>query len=103
VPLQKLPVNGSARARLAAITGLVVLGYCVLVYLIFFLTYTPLDRDHVIGVQGRYFVVALPAAAIFLAAVINLALPRGVIASIAIASSLIAGIATADAMLRAHW
>jgi uncharacterized membrane protein len=103
VPLQKLPADGSARARLAAMAGLVVLGYCVLVYLIFFLTYTPLDRDHVIGVQGRYFVVALPAAAIFLAAVINLALPRGVIAAIAIAGSLIAGIATADAMLRAHW
>jgi uncharacterized membrane protein len=101
--LEKLPLNGSARARVGTITGLAALSYVVMVYLIFFLTYTPLDRDHVIGVQGRYFVIALPVAAIFLAAVINLALPRGVLAAIAIAGSLIAGIATAGAMLRAHW
>ena len=34
-------------------------------YLIFYLTYTPLDVDHVRGVQGRYFVIVLPVAAIF--------------------------------------
>ncbi len=38
VPFQKLQVSGATRAR-AAITGLVVLSYVILVYLIFFLTY----------------------------------------------------------------
>ena len=90
VPIQKLQLDGAARARVALITGLAVLGYFVLVYLIFFLVYTPIDTDHVRGVQGRYFVIALPVAAVFIAALVNCELPRGVPAAIAIAGSMIA-------------
>jgi uncharacterized membrane protein len=103
VPLQKLQVDRASRARVAVFTGLVALGYVAIVYLIFFLTYTPLDVDHVRGVQGRYFVIALPVAAIFVAAVINRELPRGMPAGIAIVGSLIAGTATVEALVRAHW
>jgi uncharacterized membrane protein len=103
VPLQKLQLDGAVRARVIVITGLVVLGYVVLVYLIFFLVYTPIDTDHVRGVQGRYFVIALPVAAVFIAALVNRELPRGMPAAIAIAGSLIAGITTVEAVLRAHW
>lgn len=77
VPLQRLQLDGASRARVALMTGLGVLGYIAVVYLIFFLTYTPLDVDHVRGVQGRYFVIALPVAAIFVAAVINREVPEG--------------------------
>jgi hypothetical protein len=73
------------------------------VYLIFFLTYTPLDVDHVRGVQGRYFVIALPPAAIFVAGLINIELPRAIPAAIAIFGSMIAGIASVEALIRAHW
>src|SRR4029453_9511430 len=38
--------------------------------------FTPLNVDHVRGVQGRYFVIALPIAAIFIASAINMDLPR---------------------------
>jgi uncharacterized membrane protein len=103
VPLQRIQLDGAARARVAVLTGLAVLGYVVLVYLIFFITYTPIDVDHVRGVLGRYFVIALPAAAIFVASVINIELPRGAPAAIALTGSLIAGIATVEALLRAHW
>ena len=99
VPLQKLQLDGATRARVTVITGLAVLGYIAVVYLIFFLTYTPLDMDHVRGVQGRYFVVALPVAAIFIAAVVNRELPHGMPAAIATAGSMIAGIATVEALL----
>jgi hypothetical protein len=75
----------------------------VLVYLIFFLTYTPLDIDHVRGVQGRYFIIVLPAAAIFIAAVVNFELPYGLPAVIATGGSLISGIASVEALFRAHW
>ena len=102
VPFQKLQVSGATRARVAVITGLVVLSYVILVYLIFFLTYTPLDVDHVRGVQGRYFVVVLPVAAIFVAIVVNRELPNAVPAAIAITGSMIAGIATVEALFRAH-
>ena len=103
VPLQKLNLDGAVRARVAAISGLAVLAYVVTVYLIFFLTYTPLDIDHIRGVQGRYFVVALPMAAIFLAAIINIDLPRGVVATAAISGSLLSGVTSFQALLGAHW
>jgi uncharacterized membrane protein len=103
VPLQKLQVSGGTRARVAVITGLVVLSYVIVVYLIFFLTYTPLDVDHVRGVQGRYFVVVLPVAAIFVATVVNRELPSAMPAAIAITGSMIAGIATVEALFQAHW
>ena len=103
VPLQKLQVSGATRARVAVITGLVALSYVILVYLIFFLTYTPLDVDHVRGVQGRYFVIVLPVAAIFVATVINRELPSAMPAAIAITGAVIAGVATVESLFRAHW
>jgi uncharacterized membrane protein len=103
VPLQKLNLDGAVRARIAAISALAVLAYVVTVYLIFFLTYTPVDIDHVRGVQGRYFVVALPMAAIFLAATINVDLPRGAVATAAISGSLLSGATSFQALLGAHW
>src|ERR1035437_8364128 len=102
VALQKLPL-GAPRARAAVMAGLAVLSYFVLVYLIFFITYTPVASPHVLGVQGRYFVIALPMAAIFMASLINLELPRGVPALIAITGSMIAGVTSVDAVLKAHW
>jgi hypothetical protein len=95
-------LGGAARARLTVITGLTVLSYIVLVYLIFFLTYTPVDLPHVQGVIGRYFVTALPVAAVCLAAMLNLELPRGAPAAIATIGFLLAGVATVEAVLRAH-
>jgi hypothetical protein len=102
-PMQKLKLSSATRARVTVITGLTVLSYVTVVYLIFFLTYTPLDVDHVRGVQGRYFVIALPAAAIFVAGLINIELPRGTPAAIAISGSMMAGIASVEALIRAHW
>jgi hypothetical protein len=45
-------LDSAERVRVAVLTGLIVLCYVVTVYLIFFLTYTPLNIDHVRGVQG---------------------------------------------------
>src|SRR5437764_11741218 len=103
VSLQKLHLDGAVRARVAVLTGFAVLAYVVTVYLIFFLTYTPLDVDHVRGVQGRYFVIALPMAAIFIASMTNVDLPRGVLAATAITGSLLSGFASFQALLWAHW
>ena len=102
VPLQKLQVSGATRARVAVISGLVVLSYVILVYLIFYLTYTPLDVDHVRGVQGRYFVIVLPVAAIFVATVMNRELPSTLPSAIAITGSVIAGVATVESLFRTH-
>jgi hypothetical protein len=42
-------------------------------------------------------------AAIFIAALVNRELPRGMPALIAITGSMIAGITSVDAVLQAHW
>jgi len=89
--------------RVLLITGASVLAYVAFVYLIFFLTYTPLDIDHVRGVQGRYFAIVLPVAAIFVAAVTNLEVPRGLTAGLATAAAMVSGVATVEALLHAHW
>jgi uncharacterized membrane protein len=103
VALQRLQMEGATRARVMIMSGLTVLAYIVLVYLIFFLTYTPLDTDHVRGVQGRYFIIALPVATIFVAAAVNRELPFNMPSVIAIAGSILSGIVTVDALLHAHW
>jgi uncharacterized membrane protein len=103
VPLQKLNLDGAARARVAIMTAFAVAVYIATVYLIFFLVYTSLNIDHVRGVQGRYFVIALPMAAIFLASVINIDLPCGLHAKLAITGSLLSGITSFTALLGAHW
>jgi uncharacterized membrane protein len=103
VAVQRLQLDRATRVRVAALTGLTVLGYVVVVFLIFFLTYTPLDVDHVRGVQGRYFVIILPVAAVFVAAMINRELPNGMPSAIAIAGSLLSGAATVEALFQAHW
>ena len=79
-------------ARVAVLTGLAVLAYVVTVYLIFFLTYTPLNIDHAGGVQGRYFVIALPMAAILIPSMANNDLPRNVVAAMAMTGSLLSGL-----------
>jgi len=103
LPLQKLQLDDRTRARVMVITGLTVLGYVAFVYLIFFLTYTPLDIDHVRGVQGRYFAIVLPVAAIFIAAVINLEVPGGLTPWLATVAAMISGVATVEALFQAHW
>ena len=95
-------MSGATRARVAVISGLVVLSYVMLVYLIFYLTYTPLDVDHVRGVQGRYFVIVLPVAAIFVATVMNCELPSTFPSAIAITGSVIAAVATVESLFRTH-
>jgi uncharacterized membrane protein len=99
----KLQLSSADRARVTLISGLVFVAYVTLVHLIFHLVYTPLNVDHVRGVQGRYFVIALPVPAIFIAAVANREVPRGVPVALAIAGSLISGSATAAALFYAHW
>src|SRR5262249_20703744 len=78
--------------RVAVLTALVVLALVVTVYLFFFLTLPPLNIDHAGGVEGRYFVLSLPMAAIFIASMANDDLPRDVVAATAMTGSLLSGL-----------
>jgi hypothetical protein len=45
----------------------------------------------------------LPIAAVFVAAVTNLEVPRGLTAGLATAAAMVSGVATVEALLHAHW
>jgi uncharacterized membrane protein len=101
--LARLELDQGARRRAAIVAGLGAVGYFVLVFLIFYLTWTPIDEPKVWGVQGRYFVMMLPLVAICVAALVNRA-PRGTTtAAIAIAGAVLSGSAMIEALWRIHW
>jgi hypothetical protein len=91
------------RRRLAVIAGLTALGYILAVFLIFYLVWTGLDQDQIEGVQGRYFVVVLPLAAVMFAVLLKGGLPLPARAWTAVLGSILAGVATVDAVLRSDW
>lgn len=96
----KLDVTRTVRLRIAFYCLIIVLGYVIGVYLIFYLTWTPIHAPTIWGVQGRYFVVILPASAVLLSAIANVRVPAAVAAPLAIAGALAAGAAAVEAVVR---
>jgi uncharacterized membrane protein len=101
--LVPLRLDPPTRARIAVVTGLTMLAYCLAIFLIFYLVWTPLDAGFVHGVQGRYFTMLLPPAALFIAALVNRGPREPVTAIIAVTGALISGVATVDAVVRSQW
>jgi uncharacterized membrane protein len=89
--------------RIARACGLAVLGYCFAVVFIFFLVWTAIDATQIDGVQGRYFVPALPALALATAALVRRGLPEKVRAAIALAAAALSSAASVAAVLRVDW
>jgi uncharacterized membrane protein len=99
----RLKCEGTTRARIAVVSWLVVLGYWVAIFLIFYLAWTPLETEWIHGIQGRYFTIILPPAAVAVAATINRAPPHAVTAALALAGAILSATAMIDAVIRSHW
>lgn len=96
-----LGADAQTRLRIGIVAAMSALGYCLALFLIFYLVWTGLDDDHIYGVQGRYFLVVLPLAAIALSALVNRGLPmRG---CIAISGAMLSGGVVIEAILRTDW
>ena len=100
---EKLQVDSERRYRIAFWCIAAVLAYILAIFLIFYLSWTPIDSDRVLGVQGRYFIVVLPPLALFVAAIVNHRISHKVIASCAICGALVSGAATIAAILKITW
>ena len=96
-----LPVQ--TRLRVAAVFGTTVLAYCLAVFFIFYLVWTPVSADQIRGVQGRYFVPILPLASMTLSALVNRGLPETTRAIIAGLGAVFCSSATIEAVLRVDW
>jgi uncharacterized membrane protein len=99
----RLELDAGTRRRVATVAGVTVLGYGVTIFLIFYLAWTPVDAQFVHGVQGRYFTIVLPAAAVMVAALLARAPPQWITAALAVAGAVVSGIAMLDAIVRSQW
>jgi uncharacterized membrane protein len=100
--LAPLALDRNSRLRIAAVSSLTIVTYCVAVFLTFYLTYTPLHDASIWGVQGRYFIVTLPLAAVACAALLGRWALRIPTAVVAIAGAILSGSACIDAIVRAN-
>ena len=95
---------GSGRCVACALASLfTAMAYCLAVFLIFYLIWTPVDADRIWGVQGRYFVPVLPLIAAAMAAALNRGPDGRLTAVFAITVGLLSGGGSIDAILRADW
>jgi Predicted membrane protein (DUF2142) len=101
--LVRTDLDRSARMRVAATGTLTILGYSFAIFLIFYLAWTPIDSPFIHGIQGRYFTIILPIAAVTMAALVNRGLRQSATALIAIVAAIAAGVATIEAVIRTHW
>ena len=89
--------------EIPALAAVTTLAYIVVVYLISYMVFTPLDADRVWGVQGRYFIPIFPLLAIVLGSLTSRGFGERPTAALAIASSVLSGCASLEAILRTDW
>lgn len=101
--VEPLGLDAKTRARVALACTLTASAYALAVFLIFFIKWTPLDAPEIWGIQGRYFLVVLPACAIALSALVNRGPPGWIIRPSAILGAVLSGLASIEAVWRVHW
>jgi uncharacterized membrane protein len=97
------PLGNGRRAACALAALVTALAYCLAIFLIFYLIWTPVYADQIWGVQGRYFVPVLPLLAAAMAAALNRGPDSRLTAAFAITLGLLSGVGSIDAILRADW
>ena len=97
------PLGGDCRLACAMAALSTTLAYCLAVFLIFYMIWTPVSADQIWGVQGRYFVPVLPLLAAATAAALDRGPDARLTAAFAITLGLLSGVGSIDAILRADW
>jgi uncharacterized membrane protein len=98
------PSLGRSRRLACALAALfTAAAYCLAVFLIFYMIWTPVYADQIWGVQGRYFVPVLPLLAVAMAATLTRRPDIRLTAAFAITLGLLSGAGSIDAILRADW
>lgn len=100
---ERIEADRATRLRIALHASATFMAYVVVVFLIFFITWTPPTETTVWGVQGRYFVVVLPPLAVAAAALANVGLPKRFVAGAAVIGAVVGGIASIEGLWRVNW
>jgi hypothetical protein len=98
----RIELDGATLRRVAVVALASFFAYGLAIFLVCYLAWTPITADRIHGVQGRYFIVVLPLAAIVLSAFLR-RVPRLLPASAAMLGAVIGGAATIEAILRVDW
>jgi uncharacterized membrane protein len=101
--VDRMQTSRDTRWRIASVAAFTAVAYIFVVFLLFFLTSTPVDADRVHGVQGRYFLVIVPLIALTAATLIQRKPPRTLAAGAAVLLALLSGLLTIEAVLRKDW
>jgi uncharacterized membrane protein len=101
--VDRMQASLETRRRIALVAAFTAVAYTFVVFLLFFLTSTPVDADRVHGVQGRYFLVIVPLIAITAATLIRRTPPRMLAAGAAVLLALLSSLVTIEAVLRKDW
>jgi len=101
--LGPLGTDRATGRRIACACAFAVGGYCFAVFFIFFLVWTALDATQIDGVQGRYFIPALPAVSLGTAALVRRGLSDKTRSMIALAVAALSCAASFEAVLRVDW
>ena len=97
------PLGNDRRLACVLAALFTALAYCLSIFLIFYLIWTPVSADQIWGVQGRYFVPVLPLLATVTAAALNRGPDGRLTAACAIALGALSGVGSLDAILRTDW
>jgi uncharacterized membrane protein len=95
-----LPLAPADRTSAPIAAAAAALAYCIIVYLISYLVFTPRGATTVWGVQGRYFIPILPLVAFIVAAALKRGLIDRLSAASAVLLAVLSGCASVEAIVR---
>jgi hypothetical protein len=101
--LQNIPLPSNERIHVSLAALATAALYVVLVFVLFFLTSTPVESERVLGLQGRYFVPIVPIVAVAAAGLAPRPFAGPVPALAASAAAVLSALALIEAVLRIDW
>jgi uncharacterized membrane protein len=101
--VDRIQTAPDTRRRIAFVAAFTAVAYSFVVFLLFFLTSTPIDSDRVHGLQGRYFILLVPLLAVIAATLMRRRPPAMLAAGAAVLLALLSGLITLEAVLRKDW
>ena len=99
---EKIEMSPVIRMRLALLSLVTALVYCVGVFALFFISEMPSEGAQIFGLQGRYFIVVLPLMAMALSTILSWSIGRTA-GLIAVISSFVSMAFISEALWRVHW
>jgi uncharacterized membrane protein len=98
-----LRFDGPARWRVATVSAFALGGYVLAVCTIFYLSWTPIGAEKIWGLQGRYFLPALPLLVATVTATVNRGFGARVTAPTAIIGAVLSCAMTIEVIIRMNW